>query len=95
MANVLGMSFRRRRLNELDLALVLRLFATLELHPDTAFPALSNSVLLPLMQAYTLTAYDAVYLELALRLNLPLATMDEELVIAARDAGVLLISHPK
>lgn len=37
--------------------------------------------------AYRLTGYDAVYLELALRKNLPLATLDEDLARACRDAG--------
>lgn len=37
---------------------------------------------------YGLTPYDAAYLELALRLGLPLATGDRELVRAADDAGV-------
>jgi predicted nucleic acid-binding protein len=95
MANILGRAFRAQRLSETDLAIVLKMFATLELHTDTVFPAISNSVLLPLMQAYSLTAYDAVYRELAMRLNLPLATLDEELAAAARDAGVLLLPQSK
>jgi len=37
--------------------------------------------------AYRLTAYDAVYLELALRKNLPLARLDEDLARACRAAG--------
>ncbi len=36
---------------------------------------------------HRLTGYDAVYLELALRKNLPLATLDEDLVRACREAG--------
>ena len=38
--------------------------------------------------AYRLTSYDAAYLELAIRLNLPLATLDDELTRAAGVAGV-------
>ena len=34
-----------------------------------------------------LTAYDAAYLELALRRNLPLATLDQELLLACKAAG--------
>ncbi len=37
---------------------------------------------------YRLTSYDAAYLELAIRLNLPLATLDDELIRAAAAAGV-------
>jgi predicted nucleic acid-binding protein len=91
MANVLGIAFRRQRLWENDLAIDLRLFATLDLHTDTTIPPISRSVLLPLMQAYSLTAYDAVYLELALRLDMPLATLDQELASASKDSGVILL----
>ena len=42
-------------------------------------------------QAYQLTAYDAAYLALALRFQLPLATLDAELITAAQAAGVSLV----
>ena len=44
-----------------------------------------------LAQTHQLTAYDAAYLALALRYNLPLATLDIEVKRAARVAGVRLI----
>jgi predicted nucleic acid-binding protein len=44
-----------------------------------------------LAQTHQLTAYDAAYLELALRFQLPLATLDQELITAAHAAGVRLI----
>jgi predicted nucleic acid-binding protein len=40
-----------------------------------------------LAMAYRLTGYDAAYLELALRKNLPLATLDDELRKACLSAG--------
>ena len=43
---------------------------------------------LQLARRYRLSAYDASYLELALRLSLPLATLDEDLRRAAEKAGV-------
>jgi predicted nucleic acid-binding protein len=45
-----------------------------------------------LAQTHQLTAYDAAYLELALRYNLPLATLDIELKQAACAVGVRLIA---
>ena len=39
-----------------------------------------------------LTFYDALYLELAIRRALPLATLDHDLAFAAQDAGVELLS---
>ena len=41
-----------------------------------------------LARLYNLTMYDAMYLELALRHGLPLATLDRRLARAASDAGV-------
>ena len=40
---------------------------------------------------HRLTIYDAAYLELALRLGLPLATLDKELRVAAGALGVTLL----
>lgn len=94
ISNILGIAFRRQRLSEADLAIVLKMFATLELHTDVPFPPTGTTALLPLMQAYSLTAYDAAYLELALRLNLPLATLDTELAFASKQAGVALVCQP-
>ncbi len=42
-------------------------------------------------RAFQLTAYDAVYLDLARREGLPLATLDKSLRAAARKAGVALL----
>lgn len=41
---------------------------------------------------FRLTAYDAVYLETALRQELPLATLDRQLLTAASKAGVEILS---
>jgi predicted nucleic acid-binding protein len=46
---------------------------------------------LTLARAETLTAYDAAYLELALRRSLPLATLDQQLASAAKRRGVRLL----
>ncbi|HUX68084.1 MAG TPA: type II toxin-antitoxin system VapC family toxin [Terriglobales bacterium] len=49
---------------------------------------------LELARAGRLSVYDAAYLELALRLRLPLATLDQALAAAARAAGVPLLAAP-
>jgi predicted nucleic acid-binding protein len=46
---------------------------------------------LPLIRTYQLSAYDAAYLALAKRLQLPLATFDSSLRMAATVEGVSLI----
>ena len=40
---------------------------------------------------HDLTAYDAAYLDLALRERLPLATLDKKLAVAARGEGVVVL----
>ena len=54
--------------------------------PDRAF-----THLLPLCRAHRLTSYDAIYLELAIRRSLPLATLDDDLRKSARKLGVGLL----
>ena len=50
-----------------------------------------SDAVLALARLHRLTIYDAAYLELALRIDAPLATLDKKLAAAARAAGVLLI----
>jgi predicted nucleic acid-binding protein len=92
VANALTMGFRRKRLSETDW---LTSISTLAAIPVTVEPldhpkVLSN--LLPLSRRYNLTFYDAMYLELAERLSLPLATFDKDLNQAASLANVRLWS---
>jgi len=62
-----------------------RLAAFLEVSPTTP------SALVAAARQSGLTAYDAAYFELALRRNLPLATLDDKLRAAAQRAGVELL----
>jgi len=50
-------------------------------------------LLLSLALRYALTSYDAAYLELALRMQLPIATQDAALAEAARIAGVGVVAY--
>jgi predicted nucleic acid-binding protein len=43
---------------------------------------------LPIANEHELSVYDAMYLELALRLRMPLATLDQKLIAAGKAAGV-------
>lgn len=55
---------------------------------DTETAARSLGTTLDVARQYGLSAYDASYLELALRRQLPMATFDRELRRAAQKAGV-------
>ena len=46
------------------------------------------SAALDLANAHALSVYDAMYLELAVRMQMPLATLDRALLEAAQSAGV-------
>ncbi len=90
--NVLVVAVRRRRYREVDAMRLLTVLDTLPLEIDReiARDALAQCVLgLALTQG--LTAYDASYLELAMRRGLPLATQDERLARAAAAAGVAIL----
>jgi len=60
----------------------------MDIEVDTATSAHALTGTLQLARRYKLSAYDASYLELALRQGLSLATFDEDLQKAAKKAGV-------
>ena len=47
--------------------------------------------ILPLARERGLSVYDAAYLDLALKMEIPLATLDEALRRAAEDCGVKIL----
>ena len=79
---------RRRRTIESDTLRSLELLAGLRLEVDLEHTELASSVVLNIAREHGLTVYDASYLELAMRLSLPLGTNDGPLAEAARKAGV-------
>jgi predicted nucleic acid-binding protein len=91
VANAVVISERRGRLTT---AQVRTLMADLEefsgvVEVDPVYVQISS--LIETAQRANLTAYDATYLELAIRRGLPLATLDDKLRDAARQAGLELI----
>jgi predicted nucleic acid-binding protein len=54
-----------------------------------------SELILGLARTYRLTVYDAAYLELARRLDAPLATLDQALAAAARGASVPLLGEDR
>lgn len=90
VANVLVVAERRGRCSEAEAARFIELLDKLPItiDADTAHRALHATY--QLAREYSLTAYDAAYLELAMRLGAPLATMDRQLADAAQKAGVAI-----
>jgi predicted nucleic acid-binding protein len=90
VANVLLMGERRKRSTQAKAAKWLRFLAALPITIDTDTPFRAFDPMLGLARMYRLTAYDAAYLDLAIRLGLPLATLDGDLEKAATASGVAI-----
>ena len=79
---------RRITLDERRRSLTILAGLPIHIDPDTSAQAWGRT--LSLAEAQGLTLYDASYLELALRLALPLASLDRQLRQAAASCGVVL-----
>jgi predicted nucleic acid-binding protein len=67
--------------------------ADLALLPFAVDESPRETVVLDLARRHSLTVYDAAYLELAQRKNLPLATLDTALIKAAAKCGVKIFQR--
>jgi len=88
MANALTMALRRGRIDAEFRRGALADLALLPIETDSHTNAHIWSEAISFADRYRLTLYDAAYLELAHRRNLPLATLDEDLREAAKRAGL-------
>ncbi|MHC5748477.1 MAG: type II toxin-antitoxin system VapC family toxin [Nostoc sp.] len=91
IANVLLVAERRNRMTQDQSEEAITLLQSLLIQVDTATDANALGATLTLGRQEGLAAYDAAYLELALRLGLPLATIDQRLALAATRCGVDLV----
>ena len=91
VANVLAVATRRGRIAESDWTVIQYALSRLPIETDgkTHEYALSNA--LPLAHRHGISVYDAVYLELAIRLKTPLATFDKQLRIACEAEGIEIL----
>ena len=88
ITNAILMGQRRQRLAAADVSRFLGLLSGLALAVDPFTAQRSLSHIMPLAKANALSAYDAAYLELAMREGLGLATLDRKLGEAAKASGV-------
>lgn len=88
LTNVIALAERRGRVTVAKSEAFLQALRRIEIEVDEEGAAQAVTRVLPLCRATGLTGYDAVYLELALRRKLPLATLDAALREAARRLGV-------
>ena len=91
VANALLLGERRNRISLAETLRFLALLGTFPIFVDGTNLNQAFGPVLLLGREHNLTAYDASYLELAIRLDYPLATQDDRLRTAASRAGVPLI----
>jgi len=82
---------RHRRLSQAERTQALGFLASLPIDIDPATGKEAWTASLGLAEQHGLTLYDAVYLELAIRQNLPLASLDRQLLRAATAAGIAVL----
>lgn len=90
-ANGLLLAERRGRLSVADVVQVRGAIAALPIAWEDLTLEQALGPVLDLARAHQLSAYDAAYLELAMRAGLPLATQDDALRAAAAKVGVPLL----
>lgn len=86
--NALLLAERRKRIGSEDVRLMLEEIEGLRLEIDGRAD-LEMGIELTLARRFSITAYDAAYLELAIRKNLKLMTRDAKLADAAAQMGLL------
>jgi len=87
LGNVLLGAKRKGRIDRAGIEKFLSLLGAFDIEVDGVTMHAAWSRTLALAESFGLTLYDAAYLELTLRMGLPLATLDETLRRAVRKAG--------
>jgi predicted nucleic acid-binding protein len=87
VANSLSIAVKRGRIRQAYRDTMLQNLAMLDIRIDDETEKMAWAATLGLTDQFDLPLYDAAYLELAVRRNLPLATLDAALQKAARMIG--------
>ena len=90
VANALVVAERRGRITQAQTARIILLLRELPIRIDNSTMDASFGQVVALARSANLSAYDASYIELALRLCLPIATIDARLQLAAQSLGIPL-----
>jgi len=94
IANAVLAGERGKRLRQPEIRRFTTLLEGLSLVQDVQPVCDHVSNVLPLAREYGLSAYDAAYLELAIRHGAPIATLDGKLRKAAQKAGIGIFAGP-
>ena len=88
VSNVLLIAGRKKRVTELQTARFIDALASLPIVVDQTTASKAMHSIFLLAKKTDLTVYDAAYLELAIREEIPLATLDAQLIKACKKMGV-------
>ena len=88
VSNAITTAHRRQRLAEVDRMHLVELYGRLPIQTDNNLDTSAIWRFHVLAEQYTLSAYDAAYLDLARRKGIGLATLDRHLIKAAQRAGI-------
>ncbi len=88
VTNALLVGERRKRIRLPDIRRFIELLKGFNIFEEVQPVSESVSNILPFARDYHLSAYDAAYLDVAVRREIPLATLDGDLQKAARIAGI-------
>jgi len=88
ITNAVLVAERRKRVKQPDVRRFVELLGGLTIMEQSKTVADTVSNVLPLAREYDLSAYDAAYLDVAVRQGAPLATLDSTLEKAGRSAGI-------
>ena len=89
--NVLLVAERHGRLHEADSVRFVSLLGQLPITVDRSWPERLMKDLLAIGRTHDLSSYDTAYLELAMRQGLPIATLDQKLLEAARQIDLPIL----
>ena len=91
VGNILLSACRKQRITPAKANEFLNLLNELDIQIDDSTAILGFHDIFLLAHSENLTTYDAAYLELAMRLGLPLATRDKQLANAASKMGITVL----
>jgi predicted nucleic acid-binding protein len=91
VVNVLLVAERKKRLSEADSTRFITLLTQLPIIVDVDHRAKSMKELLIFARANNLSSYDASYLDLAMKSGFPIATLDNQLIHAAKKIDIQIL----
>ncbi|MBW1926760.1 MAG: type II toxin-antitoxin system VapC family toxin [Deltaproteobacteria bacterium] len=93
IGNVLLIAERKKRLSQADSIRFIALLSELPIMIEQEPPERMLKEILALAREHQLSSYNASYLDLAMRKGLPIATLDNGLIAAAKRSRVPIAEH--